>query len=449
MAAAQGQPAVQPEPPPPAPRRKKLVYGGIFALLVLAGGAVGLYYYLYSLEHEWTDDAFIEGHVIQVSSRVPGRVLRVLVHDNQDVKAGDLVAEIDPRDFEVRLAQARAGLAAAEAQKKTAETQVTLVKAVTSSSLDQAAAGVKEAESGAAMAQAGLEVAKSKQLQADAGLASARATAARTKAAAAAAEAEKVRTAADLARYKELFDAKRVSPLQFDAATAAATAAAAQHEAARQAVEAAGAGITVAEADIKVAADNLKLSEAQLAQANAKIAEQQAKLADAQAAPQRIAVAESQLAAATADLARLRALVDQAELELSYTKVTAPEDGQVTRKTVEPGAMFQAGQAMLALVPANVWVIANFKESALERIKPGQKVEVRVDAYSGKVFRGRVDSIQTGTGSRFSLLPPENATGNYVKVVQRVPVKIVFDEPPYPAYRLAPGLSVIPTVEIE
>jgi membrane fusion protein (multidrug efflux system) len=449
MAADQAQPAVQPASPPPAPRRKKLIYGGIFALLVLAGGVVGLYYYLYSLAHEWTDDAFIEGHVIQVSSRVPGRVLRVLVHDNQDVKAGDLLAEIDPRDFEVRLAQARAGLAAAEAQKKTAETQVTLVKAVTSSSLDQAAAGVKEAESGAAMAQAGMEVAKSKQLQADAGLASSRATAARAKAAATAAEAEKVRTASDLARYKELFEAKRISPLQFDAATAAATAAAAQHEAARQGALAAEAGVTVAEADIKVAADNLKLAEAQVAQAEAKIAEQQAKLADAQAAPHRIAAAESQLAAATADLARLRALVEQAELELSYTKVTASEDGLVTRKTVEPGAMFQAGQAMMALVPANVWVVANFKESALGRIRPGQRVEVTVDAHSGKVFKAHVDSIQSGTGARFSLLPPENATGNYVKVVQRVPVKIVFDEPPDPAYRLAPGLSVIPTVEIE
>jgi len=449
MSTQQGQPAVQPANPSPSSRRRRLIYAAIFGAFVLAGGTVGLYYYLYSLWHEWTDDAFIEGHVIQVSSRVPGRVVQVLVRDNQDVKAGDLLVQIDPRDYEVRLAQARAALAAAEAQKKTAETQVTLVKAVTSSSLDQASAGVKEAESGAAMARAGLEVAKSRQKQAEAGLASARATAARAKAAAAAAGAEEVRTASDLARYKELFEAKRISPQQFDAATAAATAAAAQHEAARQAIHAAEAGVVVAEADIKVAADNLKFSEAQVAQADAKVAEQQAKLADAQAAPHRIAAAESQLAAATADLARLRALVEQAELELSYTKVAAPEDGQVTRKAVEPGAMFQAGQAMMAVVPANVWVVANFKESALGRIRPGQKVEVTVDACSGKVFKAHVDSIQSGTGARFSLLPPENATGNYVKVVQRVPVKIVFDKPPDPAYRLAPGLSVIPTVEIE
>jgi membrane fusion protein (multidrug efflux system) len=426
-----------------------MVYAAIFAAFVLAGGAVGLYYYLYSLSHEWTDDAFIEGHVIQVSSRVPGQVLRVLVHDNQNVKAGDLLVEIDPTDYEVRLAQAQAGLAAAEAQKKTAETNLGLVKAVTSASLDQAAAGVKEAESGAAMARAAQEVARSRQKQTDAGLASARATADRAKAAAAAAEAEKVRTASDLARYKELFEAKRISPLQFDAATAAATAGAAQHEAARQAALAAEAGVTVAEADIKVAADNLKLAEAQLAQAEAKIAEQQAKLADAQAAPQRIAAAESQLAAATGDAARLRALSEQARLELSYTKIKASEAGQVTRKSVEAGAVFQAGQAMMALVPANVWVVANFKESALERMKPGQKVTVTVDACPGKVFKAHVDSFQAGTGAQFSLLPPENATGNYVKVVQRVPVKIVFDEPPDPACRLAPGLSVVPTVEIE
>ena len=443
------QPAVPPEPPSPASRRRKLIYAAIFAAFVLAGGAVGLYYYLYSLSHEWTDDAFIEGHIIQVSSRVPGRVLRVLASDNQDVKADDLLVQIDPRDYELRLAQARAALAAAEAQKKIAETNLGLVKAVTAAGLDQAAAGVKEAEAGAAMARAALEVAKSRQRQAEAGLASARATAGRAKAVAQATEAEKVRTASDLARYKELFDSKRVSPQQFDAATAAATAAAAQHEAARQAVQAAEAGVTVAEADIQAAADNLKLAEAQIAQADAKVAEQQAKLADAQAAPQRIAAAESQLAAATADLARLRALVEQAELELSYTRVLASEAGHVARKTVEAGAVFQAGQAMMALVPANVWVVANFKESALERIRPGQKVEVAVDAYPGKVFRAHVDSIQLGTGAKFSLLPPENATGNYVKVVQRVPVKIVFDEPPDPAYPLAPGLSVIPTVEIE
>jgi membrane fusion protein (multidrug efflux system) len=142
--------------------------------------------------------------------------------------------------------------------------------------------------------------------------------------------------------------------------------------------------------------------------------------------------------------------VAQGELELSYTKVTAPEAGQVTRRTVEPGAFFQPGQAMLALVPVRVWVIANFKETTLGRIKPGQSVEITVDAFPGRVFKGHVDSLQAGTGSRFSLLPPENATGNFVKVVQRVPVKIVFDEPTdVPPRRLAPGMSVIPEVHVE
>jgi membrane fusion protein (multidrug efflux system) len=191
------------------------------------------------------------------------------------------------------------------------------------------------------------------------------------------------------------------------------------------------------------------VAKAQVAEAEGKLAEYEAKLAEAATAPQRVAVAESQLATATADVQRLKAVLAQAELELSYTTITAPEAGRVTRKTVEAGAFFQVGQAMLALVPTNVWVVANFKETALHRIHPGQKVLMRVDAYPDKVFHGHVDSLQAGTGAAFSLLPPENATGNYVKVVQRVPVKIVFDDSPDPAYLLAPGMSVVPEVLVK
>ena len=444
-----------PGPPPATPestRRngpRRLRYVVLIALLAAAAIGGGVWYYLYARAHEWTDDAFIEGHIIQISSRVPGRVLKVHVRDNQDVKAGDLLVEIDPRDFQVRLAQARAGLAATEAQKKTAETNVALVRTVTGASVDQAKAGLTEAEAGASMARAQVAVARSKQAQAEAALAGARATAERARATAAAAEADAERTASDLKRYTPLLAAGRISRQQFDGATAAAKAAAAQHEAARKAVDAAVAGIAAAAADKQVAADSLKLAEAQVLQADGKVAEQQAKLADAQAAPQRVAAAESQLAAAAAEVARLQALVDQARLELEYAQVAAPEAGRIAKKTVEAGAMFQAGQAMMALVPPNVWVVANFKEAALEHIRPGQPVDVAVDAYPGKVFKAHVDSVQSGTGSRFSLLPPENATGNYVKVVQRVPVKIVFDEPPDPAYPLSPGLSVIPTVEMK
>jgi membrane fusion protein (multidrug efflux system) len=430
-------------------RRRFLVYGILLGLILAAGAAVGVWYYLYAEAHEWTDDAFIDAHIIQVSPRVPGRVLKVNVRDNQNVRAGDVLVELDPRDFEVRLAQARAGLAAAEATHKTAQTSLALVRAVTAASIDQAKAGVQEARSGVEMAQAQLAVAQSRQTQAQAQLAAARATVERARATAAAAEADAVRTADDLKRYAELFAQKRISQQQMDAATAAAKAAAAQHQAALKATDASAAAVAAAEADIQVAADSIKLAAAQAAQAEAKVAEQQAKLADALAAPQRVAAAEGQLAAAAADVARLKALAEQAELELSYTKIVASEDGLVTKRSVEPGNFYQPGQAMLALVTAKVWVVANFKESAVGRIRPGQSAAVTVDAYPGKVFKAHVDSIQAGTGARFSLLPPENATGNYVKVVQRVPVKIVFDEAPEPPLRLAPGMSVVPEVRVK
>lgn len=264
-----------------------------------------------------------------------------------------------------------------------------------------------------------------------------------------AAEADAVRTAGDLKRYEELVATKRISPQQFDAVTAAARAAAAKLEAARKEAAAAEAGIAASEAERQAAAEALKVAEATVGQTQAKAVQEKGRLAEAQAAPDRIAVAESQLLTAEAEAKRLQALVDQAELELSYTKVLAPESGRLARKTVEPGAMFQAGQAMVALVPENVWVVANFKETALGRLRPGQKVSLTVDAYPGIVFRGRVDSIQAGTGAQFSLLPPENATGNFVKIVQRVPVKIVLEDPPDPEHPLAPGMSVLPEVEVK
>jgi len=443
-----------PSPPeePPKPRmstRRRATYAVLSAVLVIGGAALGTWYYLYSAAHEWTDDAFIAGHIIPISSRVPGRVVKVNFRENQKVQKDDLLVEIDPRDFDVRLAQARAGLAAAQHQEKTARTNVGLVKLVTAATIEQAMGGVGQANSGIKMATAGVAAARAKLNQAEAGLAAAKATAEAAMAAVGAAEADAVRTAGDLKRYEELVATKRISPQQFDAVTAAARAAAAKLEAARKEAAAAEAGIAASEAERQAAAEALKVAEATVGQTQAKAVQEKGRLSEAQAAPDRIAVAESQLLTAEAEAKRLQALVDQAELELSYTKVLAPESGRLARKTVEPGAMFQAGQAMVALVPENVWVVANFKETALGRLRPGQKVSLTVDAYPGIVFRGRVDSIQAGTGAQFSLLPPENATGNFVKIVQRVPVKIVLEDPPDPEHPLAPGMSVLPEVEVK
>ena len=424
MPDGQDQPVSRPGSQPPTPKRmaphKKVIYVALVAVVILGGAVLGLWYWRYAASHEWTDDAFIDGHITQVSSRVPGRVVKVLFDDNQEVKQGDKLVEIDPRDFDVRVAQARAAVESTTHQQKTAEANVTLVRTVTAALMDQAKAGVEQSRAGLAMAKAGLQVARS--------------TAERAKATAAAAEADAVRTAADLKRFKELSAENRISPQQMDGATALAQAAAAQFEAAQRAYDAAMAGVTV--------------SDAQVTQTEGKVAEYTARLAEANSAPDRIAVAEWQLRTATSEVARLRAVLSQAELEHSYTLVLAPETGRMARKTVEVGDFLQPGQGMASLVQPDVWVVANFKETAVGRLRVGQTVALSVDAYPGKVFKGRVASIQPGSGSVFSLLPPENATGNYVKIVQRVPVKIVFDEPQDPRYLLAPGMSVVPVVEI-
>ena len=192
---------------------------------------------------------------------------------------------------------------------------------------------------------------------------------------------------------------------------------------------------------MQAAADALKQAESQHAEAQARVGEAEAKLVSAQGAPQQIAISRAQ-----SDQAR--AAATQAELNLSYTTIQAPEAGRVTRKSVEPGGYAQVGQALMAIVPDRVWIIANFKETQLTYMRPGQLAEIHIDAYPGHTFKGHVDSVQAGTGSRFSLLPPENATGNYVKVVQRVPVKIVLDEQPSAEYPLGPGMSVVPDVKV-
>jgi membrane fusion protein (multidrug efflux system) len=430
------------------PPRKRAVYIVVAVILVIGGAAVGVWYYLYAQAHEWTDDAFITGHIIPISSRVPGRVIKVHFRENQKVEKDALLVEIDPRDFEVRVAQARAALASAQLQEKTAQVNLSLARTVTGASIEQATGGVGQAQSGIEMAKANVAVARAKSSQAEAAMAAAKANSEAARAAVVAAEADAVRTADDLKRYKELLATKRISQQQFDAATAAARAAAAKHEAALKQADAALAGIAEAEAARQAAADGLRLAEATVTQAQGKLVEQKGHLTDANAAPDRIAAAQTLWETAQSEVKRLAALLRQAELELSYVKITAPETGYLARKTVEEGAFFQIGQAMVSLVPENVWVVANFKETALGRIRPGQSATIRVDAYPGLVLKGHVDSVQAGTGAQFSLLPPENATGNFVKVVQRVPVKILIDVPPDPAHLLAPGMSVIPEVEV-
>ena len=319
----------------------------ILCILIAIAGWLGLRMFIASKTHIETDNAFIEARIVSVSAKVSGTVTRVLVNDNQFVKQGDLLVEIDPRDFQVQTAKAAAGV------------------------------GVAENETGgeylkAEAARAALQTARARHDQA----------------------------VLDQERGDKLYGREVIPKEQLD-----------RLKTARR----------VAESQLKEAEENLKrtLAEAGLGEnsgGRAKVMER-------------------------------RALLNEAELQLSYTKIYAPRDGYITRKSVETGANIQAGQALMALVPLqDAWITANYKERQITHIRPGQKVEFRVDAYPGRTFSGRVDSIMAGTGAAFSLLPPENATGNYVKVVQRIPVKIAIDNSSDPDHLLRVGMSVVPTV---
>jgi membrane fusion protein (multidrug efflux system) len=378
----------------------------VILVLAVVAAMVVVHYVRYAFNHESTDDAFIEAHVVAVSPRVASYVSRVLVDDNRHVEQGALLVELDPRDFDTRLTQARANLAAAEAQRQAAAVNVEVVTTTSGADVEQAQAGVQAAKRRAEGARSQLEQAHAR---------------------VAAAQAEATRAAADVVRYERLLQYGGVSRHERDAAVASNRTAAANLDAARKGEQAAGDGVR---------------------QADSRLEEAKARLASAEAAPKQVAYSQAKAKQAAAQVGQLKAVVRQAELDLSYTKIYAPEAGRITRKSVEPGDYVQVGQTLFSIVPDQVWVVANFKETQLRYMRPGQPATIRVDAYPDKAFKGHVDSIQAGAGARFSLLPPENATGNYVKVVQRVPVKILIDDPPDPRHVLGPGMSVVPEVKV-
>jgi membrane fusion protein (multidrug efflux system) len=423
----------------------------LMAVVLLAVAAVaGWRYYTYFIAHEWTDDAFIEGRIIQISPKVAGHVLRAYVTDNQEVQQGDLLLEIDPRDYTARLMQARAVLQAAMTKQQAAQSSAELVNVTSNAGVQQATASVALAKSAVQTAHAQVVTARSRLEQARAQVDTALANAAQSRAQVAAAEAEVTRADADVKRAQELYRGDQiVSRRDLDHATKDARVAVAQLEAARKKVSASEAQVAEARAAQQTAAEGLHYMESQVLEAQARVDEALGRLAAANAAPYQVAMSRSQADTASAEVAQARAAVEHAELELASTKLYAPEAGRVTRKTVEAGAYVQIGQTVLAIVPHDVWVVANFMETQLAHMRPGQPVEIKVDAYPSQVFMGHVDSMQAGTGSRFSLLPPENATGNFVKVVQRIPVKIIFDTAPGPDYPLSPGMSVVPVVQVQ
>jgi membrane fusion protein (multidrug efflux system) len=434
--------------PPAKPARRPWVWAlaGIGAAVAIG---VGVAYYLYSLSYEATDDAFVDGHVIPVSARTAGHVAKVYVTDNQWVKQGDLLAELDPRDYEARLAAAEAALLAAQAGRKSRAFGGDVIEITSSAGVDEASAGVEGAKAAVETARAAVATAKSQQAQAQAQVAAVQASLKQAEADLLAAEARKQRASAFLKRIQALVPEHAASQDSLDEAFAADRVADADVGAVRQRIVAQEAAVRQAEAAVAAAESGVRQAESGVAARLAAQGNAEAQFAGSKSAPKQVAQGHSQTDAAEAEVFRAEAEAKQARLNLSYTKIYAPISGHVTRKGVEIGTHVQTGQPLLALVDPDVWVVANFKETQLARMQPGQPVTVTVDSRPGVKLVAHVDSVQRGSGARFSLLPPENATGNYVKVVQRVPVKIVFDDvAQIEQYGLGPGMSVVPTVKV-
>jgi len=378
------------------------------APLVLVIAAVGaLLWWLHSRQYEDTDDAQIDGHISQIGPRIAGYVKAVNVEDNQEVKPGQILVEIDPRDYQVALDRARAELADSQAQAIAANYNVPITSISTKSQIEAAEADVRNAQSAVAAAHKNLDAARAK-LQA--------------------AIANNVKAQNDEQRYKVLVERDVISKQQYDAAIAAAQSTA---------------------ADVQSSQDNVVSAQEGVTQAEARVVQAQANLRNAGTGPKQVSVTQARATSAQSTAAKNQAELEQAQLNLQYTQIAAPLHGIVGHRTAEVGQYVQPGQALMSLVDIdNVWVTANFKETQLKHMKPGQQVEIKVDAISGRKYKGTVQAIGGASGSRFSLFPPENATGNYVKVVQRIPVRILPDPDQNTDHLLRPGMWVVPDVKV-
>jgi membrane fusion protein (multidrug efflux system) len=400
----QAEPDTTTEVAQPRSRRRGIIIV-IVAILIVGG----LAFWWHSTFTEDTDDAQVNGHLIQISARIAGQVQKVYVDENQYVKRGDPIVDLDPRDFEVAVENAKAALASAQAAAAAANVNVPLTTINTGSALTSASSDVNGAHATIAQAEGQLRAAQARVVQA---------------------QANNVKAQADLERYKPLVEKDVISKQQYDAAVAAAAAA--------------QASVADAEASAQAAADAVRIARQREAGA-------QAALKYAQTGPQQVAAQNARARQAQAQVQQAQAQLDQANLNLSYTKIVAPEDGIITRKSVEINQNVSAGQNLMTLVSLeNIWITANFKETQLRHMQAGQSAEIHVDA-TGKDYSGKVTQIGGATGSVLSLFPPENATGNYVKVVQRVPVRIDFTDlaKEDPNHLLRPGLSVEPKVRVK
>ena len=354
-------------------RKRKKIALVVFASVAVIGAVVLFFYLEYKSTHISTDDAFVDGRIHTIAAKVPGTVKEIYVNDNQHVKKGDLLLELDPADYHVRVRDASSGLNEEKAKLSEAEARI-----------ETARRQLSELRARVGAVKADLELQEANLRQAG----------------------------RDMKRAEGLFRKEAISKERYEKTKTAYDVSLAQVNATRE----------------------------QLKQAETATEAQKAVIRQAEAA--RV----SQQSA----IAQKGARLDAAELNYGYTKIYAPADGFVTKKNVEKGNQIQAGQPLMAVTTlSDVWVVANYKETQLKKIRPGQKVKIEVDTYPGREFKGRVDSIMAGTGSAFSLFPPENATGNFVKVVQRIPVKIVLDQGTDPNHMLRVGMSVVPTAIVE
>jgi membrane fusion protein (multidrug efflux system) len=412
------EPAVVERKTPPRRGRRKLapILLAIVILVVVVGA--GYYVWRYLNTYESTDDAQIDGHINPISARITGHVIEVLTEEERYVNKGDVIVRIDPKDYEVAVAKAEADVASAEATLSSSHTTIPVTDIDTSSQLVTAESVRAEYDAAVVGAQRQLDAA------------AARLQTARAQVREAEANEQKARD--DRTRYQLLVVKDEISKQTYQTAVSAEAAAQATTEARRAAV---------VEAE-----ENIRVAQSAVTQAKTKIVQADASIRSARTAPRQVAISEARAKSSQAQVAQTRALLEQAKLNLEYCTIVAPVTGIVGKKTVEVGQNVSPGQQLMAVVPLDdIWVTANFKETQLERMKAGQKVRFSVDAY-GREYSGRVEAIGGASGSRFSLLPPENATGNYVKVVQRIPVRIDLDPGQNGDRRLRPGMSVDPKV---
>jgi membrane fusion protein (multidrug efflux system) len=391
----------------------------LIVVLVLISG--GYMFWLHLSKFESTDDAQVDGQVYAISSRISGHVIDVKVDDEQEVKAGDILVVLDPKDYEVAVAKARADLADAVATYSSSRSDVPITSTNTQSTLTTANSARLDASAGVSGAERQLGAARARQSTAQANVR--------------VAQANLTKATQDVERYKQLVSKDEISKQQYDQAVAA--------------MDAARATLDAQNATVNEATQNISVSEKNVEQAQTRVEQANAQIQAALTGPQQVKVTEAKAQSAAAKVDQQRAMLDQAELNLKYTTIVAPIDGVVGKKNVAIGQNTAPGQELMAVVPLdNLWITANFKETQLQKMRVGQTVKIKADAYD-REYTGKIQRLAGASGARFSLLPPENATGNYVKVVQRIPVRIALDPGQNSDHLLRQGMSVTPKVELQ